>query len=183
MLLFAMFSAILISSLLLQSANGWGEITPDPHGYPYYDSCVRCEHTGTFNAPNDTFTATSITGWYHDDLPPAYDSGYWYFLRGYGGNGSYLFPTYGDMICGYMYGAYSFSYYDTGDNCTEGWGPWGDVHAWYQDDEMTCSSFNPSRQPSLQGGAQSYFYDGVNPNSRWYVSSWIAPQYMTAWSP
>jgi len=182
-MLSAAFLAIFLTIPMLPEVKGWGETTPY-HNWPY-DCCVRCEHTGTFNASDDTFTATSIEGWYDQDTPtpPAYISGNWSFTRGYGGGGpDHDYTTDSYMICGYVYGSYGFTHYDY-NTPSYGYGPYGDVPAYYQYWVKYLSSFNPSRQPSLQGGAQSYFKDPNNPNDRWYVSSWIDPEYMTATYP
>jgi hypothetical protein len=177
------FLLLPLTTLMLQEVKGWGETTPY-HAWPFYDYCVRCEHTGTFNASDDTFTATMIEGWYDmNPNPPAYVSGEWGFTRGYGGGGTHhLYTTDSPMYCSYQYGSYAFVHYDY-NTPSFGYGPYGNVPAYYQDYDKYLSSFNPSRQPSLQGGAQSYFKDPNNPNDRWFVSSWINPSYMTARYP
>ena len=178
------FSAIFTAALFIQAAQGEEHHYTGQHNFPNNDTASRCDHLGTFNAPNDTWTGMGIIAWYDEQQsPPAYHSGNWSFERGFGGGGyPHDYTTDGDMICTYVFGSYSTTYYSSG-TCSYGSGPFGNVWAWYHDVYTYKSSFDPypHREPSFQGGSASYFKDPNNPNNRWYISSWIdASPYMTA---
>lgn len=159
----ALLSATLLATLMLPLVRG---------GYPGPDYYSHCIHFGNFNTPGDTWTGVGIVGT-HGSLPPAYVAGDWYFQRGYGGQGSHLYVTDGPFVCVYQYGDYSFVRYEYGTPTRQNRSVpgYGYVDAWYQDWEKHLSSFNPSRQPSLQGSAQSYFRDPAT-GDRWYINTW-----------
>ena len=176
---------ILSAIILLPIVQGSGETGPPYYDWPNYDACGRCEHSTTINQADDTFCISEIQGFYDGNLPAAYTHGQWDFYRGYGGQGAhdYITPNNSPMFCSYAYGnptiQFSTVHYEYG-TPQEGYGPFGNVHAWYQQKTIVVNPFGPARETQLQGGASSYFTDPDNPSSRWYVSAMIPPSYVYA---
>jgi len=133
----------------VESKDVWGHITYN-QTWPY-DVASRCDHTGTFNASDDTWTATGLEGWYDQNTQdPAYVSAQWEFYRGFGGGGeAHDYETDSDMYCAYQFGSYAFGHYDD-DDPAFGYGPWGNVPAYYHSWTKYLSSFFPTLPVSIR---------------------------------
>jgi hypothetical protein len=177
------FFAIISTTIILPALGN--EYTPNYY-WPYYDVCSHCEHTAALGDSADTFCITGIQAWYDGNLPARYVSGNWSFWRGYGGhdqnnNPVHTYTTDSQLICSYAYGSYGYLHYEPSSSTPQaGDGPFHNCVAYYQYWIKYYSTFNPSRQPNVQGDAQSYFKDPNNPSNRWYVDAPISPDVMTA---
>jgi hypothetical protein len=174
------FFLMSLPTLLIASVDSkdvWGHISYN-QTWPY-DVAARCDHTGTLNASDDTFTGTGIEGWYDltTIIDPRYIQANYTFLSGYGGGGEdHDYTTDSPMYSAYQYGPYGSGHYSYED-AEYGNGPYGNIPAYYRTWNKYFSSFTPTYQYSLQGGAQAYFKDPENPEDRWFVSSWIYVMY------
>ena len=166
---------ILIPAALATDGPGWV-------GYPGPDMYSRCIHNGNFNTPGDTWTATGLTAYYAYNQA-AYVHGNYDFQRGCGGQGQETYRTTGNMGCFYNYGTTNNYQSVAGTPVRENrYIPgYGYVDAWYHLTTIFLGTFSPAQQPSISGGAGSYFYDPQHPSDpAWYINSFIEASHMTA---